>query len=48
MSKSPAMKQVEIYEFPFFLDAWLYCVSNKLDWETSIKKKDFRTWMVMV
>jgi hypothetical protein len=42
------IKQVEIYEFHFFLDAWLYCEQNKLDWQSAIKKKDFRTWIVMV
>jgi hypothetical protein len=49
MSKTkPEIKPVEVYEFSYFLDAWLYCEQNKLNWKTAIKKKDFRTWMVMV
>ena len=41
-------KETVVYEFSYFLDAWLYCTQNGLDWKTSIHKKDFRTWMVMV
>ncbi len=45
--KEAEVKQMEIYEFSYFLDAWLYCEQNKIYWPTAIKKKDFRTWMVI-
>lgn len=41
-------KETVVYEFSYLLDAWLYCVQNGLDWKTAVKKKDFRTWLVMV
>jgi hypothetical protein len=41
-------KEVTVFEFSYFLDAWLYCIQNGLNWQRSIKKKDFRTWMVVV
>ena len=41
-------KETVVYEFSYFLDAWLYCTQNKLDWQKAIQKKDFRTWLVIV
>lgn len=32
-------------EFPFYLEAWKFCVDNKIAL-TKIYKKDFRTWVV--
>jgi hypothetical protein len=34
-------------EFTFFLDAWNFCQSAGLDWEKSIKRKDWATWCVV-
>ena len=34
------------YEFDYFLDAWLYCVENTLDWQTCIHKNG-KGWMVL-
>jgi hypothetical protein len=41
-------KEKIVYEFSYYLDAWLYCKQNGLDWQKAIQKKDFRTWLVMV
>ena len=41
------MKKVNVpVEFPFYLDAWLFCRQNGLDFLSCIIKKDFRTWIV--
>lgn len=37
-----------IFEFAYYLDAWLYCIHNHVDYKKSIHKKDFRTWIVVV
>lgn len=37
---------IEVREFSFFLDAWLFCQKIKLDWQKSIKRKDWDTWSV--
>lgn len=38
------MKQIE---FAFYLDAWKYCMDNKIKM-SKIQKKDFRTWFVTI
>ena len=35
-----------VLEFPYYLDAWLYCYKNNINHVQSIQKKDFRTWLV--
>ncbi len=32
-------------EFQFYLDAWKFCVDNRIKLENIIKK-DFKTWIV--
>lgn len=32
-------------EFQFYLDAWKFCVENKISLEKIIKR-DFKTWIV--
>lgn len=32
-------------DFAFFLDAYLYCIQNKID-QTKIVKKNFRVWNI--
>jgi hypothetical protein len=40
------MKRKVLIEMPYYLEAWLYCQQNGLNSDSSIKKKDFRTWQV--
>ena len=40
-------KETVVYEFSYYLDAWLYCTQNELDHKKAIQKKDFRTWLVL-
>lgn len=41
-------KEKVIIELAYYLDAWLYCVQNGLNFKKSIRKKDFRTWQVVI
>lgn len=43
-----ATKEKVIIELSYYLDAWLYCVQNGLNYKKCIRKKDFRTWQVVV
>jgi hypothetical protein len=35
-----------IREFNFFLDAWLFCYGQKVDWKKAIQRRDWDTWTV--
>lgn len=39
------MMEFNMREFPFYLEAWKFCIDNKIAL-TKISKKDFRTWVV--
>lgn len=41
-------KEKVLIELAYYLDAWLYCVQNGLNFKKSIRKKDFRTWQVVI
>ena len=43
-----ATKEKILIELHFYLDAWLYCVQNGLNYKESIRKKDFRTWQIVI
>ena len=40
------MKEKALVELGFYLEAWLFCKQNGLNYKNCIRRKDFRTWQV--
>jgi len=38
--------KVVCHTFSYFLDAWKFCTENSIDWQSSISKLDWKTWLV--